>query len=108
MTFSRSESADYALSFQALKDRVAAARAVDRDLVTLYGDIGETMLGIQQTQGWGQAVVERIVETCARPSPTGRGFEQCNWLRWRSPVARGASIRGRKALRNPSHSSPTV
>lgn len=57
MSFSRSEPVDYALFIQALKDRVAtarlsAARAVNRDLITLYWDIGEAILGKQQTQGW--------------------------------------------------------
>lgn len=83
MTFPRSEPADYALFIQALKDRVAsarlsAARAVNRDLITLYWDIGEAILGKQQTQGWGQAVVERIARDLRAAFPGTQGFSARN------------------------------
>lgn len=83
MTLSRGEPADYALFIQALKDRVAAARlsaarAVNRDLMALYWDIGEAILGKQQTQGWGQAVVERIARDLRAAFPGTQGFSARN------------------------------
>lgn len=38
----------------------AALRAVNRELVGLYWDIGRLIVERQQTEGWGQAVVARL------------------------------------------------
>lgn len=56
---------DYAAFVTALKARIldartSAARAVNRDLVLLYWDIGRGITEKQQKAGWGDAVVERL------------------------------------------------
>jgi hypothetical protein len=48
-----------------LKQRIAsarlhAARAVNRDLILLYWDIGRGILERQEKLGWGQSVVEML------------------------------------------------
>lgn len=50
---------DYANFIKTLKERVAAARlsaarAVNRELITLYWDIGKAIVEKQQALGWGQ------------------------------------------------------
>ena len=56
---------DYAAFVTALKARIldartSAARAVNRDLVLLYWDIGRGITEKQQKAGWGDSVVERL------------------------------------------------
>jgi hypothetical protein len=46
--------------------RTSAARAVNRELILLYWDIGEGIVEKQRTAGWGDAVVENLPQTCAR------------------------------------------
>lgn len=40
--------------------RISAARAVNRDLILLYWDIGQAIMKKQQQRGWGDAVVESL------------------------------------------------
>ena len=40
--------------------RLAAGRAVNRELVLLYWDIGRGILEKQSVQDWGESVVERL------------------------------------------------
>ena len=40
--------------------RLQAGRAVNRELVMLYWDIGRGIVEKQQKSGWGEAVVERL------------------------------------------------
>ncbi|WP_211260301.1 PDDEXK nuclease domain-containing protein [Xenophilus azovorans] len=58
--------------------RLAAARAVNRELVSLYWDIGEAILHRQQAQGWGQSVVERIASDLRAAFPGVQGFSARN------------------------------
>jgi len=58
--------------------RLAAARAVNRELVSLYWDIGEAILHRQQAQGWGQSVVERIAADLRAAFPGVQGFSARN------------------------------
>ncbi len=56
---------DYAAFLASLKERIlqartSAARAVNRELILLYWDIGRGIVEKQQTAGWGEAVVERL------------------------------------------------
>ncbi|MFS2051124.1 YhcG family protein [Variovorax sp. Varisp41] len=83
MTLPSGEAADYASFIEALKERVAAARqsaarAVNHGLIALYWDIGEAILDKQQTNGWGQAVVERIARDLRAAFPGTRGFSARN------------------------------
>ncbi|MCT8178978.1 YhcG family protein [Variovorax sp. CY25R-8] len=83
MTLPSGEAADYASFIEALKERVAAARqsaarAVNHGLIALYWDIGEAILDKQQTNGWGQAVVERIARDLRAAFPGTQGFSARN------------------------------
>jgi hypothetical protein len=40
--------------------RISAARAVNRDLILLYWDIGRAIVEKQQTLGWGESVIDRV------------------------------------------------
>ena len=49
--------------------RISAARAVNRDLILLYWDIGRGIVEKQQTLGWGESVVEMVSADLQRAFP---------------------------------------
>lgn len=63
--------------------RVTAGRAVNRELVALYWDIGCGIVEKQSTQGWGNAVVERLGADLRREFPGVTGFSADNLWRMR-------------------------
>ena len=64
-----------------LQARTSAARAVNRDLILLYWDIGRGIVEKQQTAGWGEAVVERLAADLRVEFPDMRGFSVANLWR---------------------------
>jgi predicted nuclease of restriction endonuclease-like (RecB) superfamily len=77
---------DYAAFLASLKERIlqartSAARAVNRDLILLYWDIGRGIVEKQQTAGWGEAVVERLAADLRVEFPDMRGFSVANLWR---------------------------
>ncbi|HEY1107612.1 MAG TPA: PDDEXK nuclease domain-containing protein [Opitutaceae bacterium] len=79
---------DYAAFFTTLTTRIeaaqiGAARAINRELVLLYWDIGEAIAAQQQTRGWGDTVVEQVARDLARSYPGNRGFSSRNVWRMR-------------------------
>jgi predicted nuclease of restriction endonuclease-like (RecB) superfamily len=54
--------------------RIQAGRAVNRELVMLYWDIGCGIVEKQKTAGWGEAVVERLASDLRAEFPDMRGF----------------------------------
>lgn len=76
----------YRLFVAELKERVlaartSAARAVNRDLVLLYWDLGRAIVEQQAKQGWGDSVVEQLAADLRREFPGARGFSANNlWL----------------------------
>jgi predicted nuclease of restriction endonuclease-like (RecB) superfamily len=77
---------DYAAFLAGLKDRIlrariSAARAINRDLILLYWDIGRSIVEKQQTTGWGAAVVERLSNDLRTEFPDMRGFSVVNLWR---------------------------
>jgi predicted nuclease of restriction endonuclease-like (RecB) superfamily len=79
---------DYAAFLAGLKDRILRARtstvrAINRDLILLYWDIGRGIAEKQQTAGWGEAVVERLSEDLRTEFPDMRGFSVANIWRIR-------------------------
>ena len=54
--------------------RLQAGRAVNRELVMLYWDIGRGIVEKQQRAGWGEAVVERLASDLRAEFPDMRGF----------------------------------
>ncbi len=79
---------DYAAFLAAVKERVlhartSAVRAVNRDLILLYWDIGRGIVEKQQIAGWGDAVVERLATDLQAEFPDMRGFSSFNLWRMR-------------------------
>jgi len=66
------------LKGRVLSARVAAARAVNRDLILLYWDIGRAIVEKQQVQGWGDSVVEMIAADLRSAFPQITGFSPRN------------------------------
>lgn len=70
---------DYAAFFTEVKNRIQSARlqagrAVNRELVLLYWDIGHGIVDKQRTLGWGDAVVERFATDLRAEFPNMTGF----------------------------------
>lgn len=60
---------------------IAAGRAVNRELVMLYWDIGRGIVEKQKAAGWGDAVVERLAADLRAEFPDMRGFSADNMWR---------------------------
>lgn len=66
------------LKARVLNARIGAARAVNRQLILLYWDIGRAIVEKQRTAGWGDAVVERLASDLCAAFPDMRGFSSRN------------------------------
>jgi hypothetical protein len=69
---------EYATLVAELKDRIRSAqvratRSVNRELITLYWDIGKAIVERQKRLGWGKSVVEKLARDLrlAFPNQTG-------------------------------------
>jgi len=58
--------------------RVSAARRVNAELINLYWDIGQSIVEKQVSEGWGEAVVERLSRDLRAAFPHARGFSARN------------------------------
>ena len=58
--------------------RLSAARAVNRDLILLYWDIGHGIVEKQQVLGWGDAVVQMVARDLSSAFPGTTGFSPQN------------------------------
>jgi predicted nuclease of restriction endonuclease-like (RecB) superfamily len=80
---------DYRHWLAALKQRVERARlravtSANRELVTLYWQIGREILDRQQRQGWGAGVVDQLARDLKAAFPDMRGFSPRNLKYMRS------------------------
>jgi predicted nuclease of restriction endonuclease-like (RecB) superfamily len=71
-----------------LKERIAQARcdayqAVNKELISLYWDIGLAIADKQKKLGWGDSVVEKVAVDLRRLFPDMRGFSVQNIWRMR-------------------------
>jgi predicted nuclease of restriction endonuclease-like (RecB) superfamily len=66
------------LKSRVLSARVSAARAVARDLILLYWDIGRAIVEKQKLLGWGESVVELVAADLRRAFPRMTGFSERN------------------------------
>ncbi|WP_446868525.1 PDDEXK nuclease domain-containing protein [Phormidesmis sp. 146-12] len=64
--------------------QVRAALAVNRELVSLYWQIGCEILKRQQEQGWGSKVIEKLAKDLKREFPDISGFSRSNLLYMRA------------------------
>ena len=71
------------LKTRVLSARISADRAVNRELILLYWDIGRGIVERQRALGWGDAVVEMVATDLRRAFPGMRGFSPSNVWRMR-------------------------
>jgi predicted nuclease of restriction endonuclease-like (RecB) superfamily len=71
------------LKTRVISARISAARAVNRDLILLYWDIGRGIVEKQQVLGWGESVVEMVAADLRRAFPGSRSFSSDNVWRMR-------------------------
>lgn len=74
---------DYPAFLAAVKERIlhartSAARAVNRDLILLYWDIGRGIVEKQQALGWGESVIDRLSADLKDVLPGASGFSPRN------------------------------
>ncbi len=74
---------DYPLLLAEVKERIRSAqyealKAVNKELVGLYWDIGRLIVERQDAQGWGKAVVERLSADLRQEFPGVGGFSVQN------------------------------
>jgi hypothetical protein len=62
------------LKARVISARISAARAVNRDGILLYWDIGRGIVEKQRVLGWGDSVVEMVSADLRRAFPGMRGF----------------------------------
>jgi Uncharacterized conserved protein len=70
---------DYAVLLAEVKERVRSAqyealKAVNKELVALYWDIGKLIAERQNREGWGKSVVERLANDLQNEFPGVKGF----------------------------------
>ncbi len=76
----------YKTFFITIKERIKKAqyealRQVNRELINLYWDIGETIAIRQKEHGWGKAIVETLAKDLQNEFPGVSGFSARNiWL----------------------------
>jgi predicted nuclease of restriction endonuclease-like (RecB) superfamily len=75
--------ATYTELLSTVKARIASAqyealKAVNKELINLYWDIGQAISERQQTEGWGKAVVEQLAQDIRTEFPTMKGFSPRN------------------------------
>lgn len=80
--------ANYGALLREVKARIrdaqlAALRSVNRELVSLYWDIGRMICERQNQEKWGSAVVERLAEDLRKSFPGVGGFSAQNLWRMR-------------------------
>ena len=83
MAHSLVKSPDYAAWLCEMKSRIrsahiSAARAVNRDMILLYWDIGRGIVEKQEEQGWGKSVVDRLAADLRKEFPHITGFSARN------------------------------
>lgn len=88
MTHTIAKSPDYAAWLCEMKARVrsahiSAARAVNRDMILLYWDIGRGIVEKQKEQGWGKSVVERLSQDLKTEFSGMKGLSADNLWRMR-------------------------
>ena len=69
---------DYSVLLAEVKERVRSAqyealKAVNKELVALYWDIGKLIAERQNREGWGKSVVERLAKDLQNEFPGVKG-----------------------------------
>jgi predicted nuclease of restriction endonuclease-like (RecB) superfamily len=74
---------DYTQLLKDIKQRILSAqyealKAVNKELITLYWDIGQLIVEKQKEQNWGKSVVERLAKDLQKSFPGAQGFSSRN------------------------------
>jgi predicted nuclease of restriction endonuclease-like (RecB) superfamily len=74
---------DYRLLLQEIKQRVyqsqyEALKAVNKELIALYWDIGKSIIARQEKHGWGKSIVENLARDLQNEFPGIHGFSSRN------------------------------
>ncbi|MCK9423374.1 MAG: PDDEXK nuclease domain-containing protein, partial [Bacteroidales bacterium] len=82
-------SGDYQTFLLSIKKRIldaqyTALKAVNKELIRLYWDLGKMIVEKQEKQGWGKAVVQTLAMDLQREFPGISGFSLSNLWRIRS------------------------
>jgi predicted nuclease of restriction endonuclease-like (RecB) superfamily len=64
--------------------QLAAFRAVNKELITMYWDLGKMIFERQQQYGWGNSVVESLAKDLQKVFPAVSGFSKTNLWRIRA------------------------
>lgn len=80
---SSSKNAAYKSFFEEIKTRVRSAqyealKAVNKELIAMYWDIGKKIAERQKTQNWGKSVVEKLSKDLQKEFPGMQGFSSRN------------------------------
>ena len=72
-------STEYKSFFKEIKERINKAqydalKAVNKELINLYWDIGKSMVAKQEKLGWGKAIVETLAKDLQKEFPGIQGF----------------------------------
>ncbi|HBR18197.1 MAG TPA: DUF1016 domain-containing protein [Deltaproteobacteria bacterium] len=75
--------AEYKSFFKEIKERIHKAqydalKAVNKELITLYWDIGKSIVAKQEKLGWGKAIVETLAKDLQKEFPGIQGFSARN------------------------------
>ncbi len=75
--------AGYTEFLNELKERIRIAQtkavlSVNRELISLYWDIGKRIVVKQKEMGWGKGVVEQLATDLRREFPDVKGFSARN------------------------------
>lgn len=74
---------EYKTFLKEIKERIHKAqydafKAVNKELITLYWDIGKSIVGKQDKLGWGKAIVETLAKDLQKEFPGIQGFSVQN------------------------------
>ncbi len=64
--------------------QIRASLSINRELISLYWDIGKAIVRRQEIEGWGRSVVERLSTDIQKEFPDIRGFSPQNLWHMRS------------------------
>jgi hypothetical protein len=79
---------DYQHLLRDIKSRIRAAQiraslSVNRELIKLYWDVGEMIVGRQRIEGWGKSIVDMLAVDLQKNFPGIEGFSPRNIWRMR-------------------------
>ena len=75
--------AEYKTFLKEIKERIYKAqydalKAVNKELINLYWDIGKSIVAKQDKLGWGKAIVETLAKDLQKEFPGIQGFSARN------------------------------